>query len=112
MGDSKALKTYFSPPARTRGISPPSARRNRPRSYGEWKALVRWGQLPPWEPTPAGYRMREAREIAGLTQAALARRLGCTQQAVAQAERWNSNPTVEFLERWAAACGKSLKLSF
>jgi transcriptional regulator with XRE-family HTH domain len=40
-----------------------------------------------------------------MTQTQLARALGVTQQAVAQAERWESNPTIEFIERWAAACG-------
>jgi transcriptional regulator with XRE-family HTH domain len=54
--------------------------------------------------------MRLARERAGLTQADLARRLVCSQQAIAQAERWESNPTVEFIRRWAAACGSKARI--
>lgn len=82
----------------------------RPRSFTEWKTLRRWGKLPPWELEPAGYLLRLAREDAGLTQQRLARRLGCSQQAIAQAERWNSNPTVDFLRRWSAECGQRLQV--
>jgi DNA-binding XRE family transcriptional regulator len=52
--------------------------------------------------------MRMAREASDLTQTGLARRLECSQQAVGQAERWDSNPTVEFMRRWAKACGATL----
>jgi transcriptional regulator with XRE-family HTH domain len=62
--------------------------------------------LPAWESSPPGYVLRLDREEAGLTQAALAKKLGCSQQAVAQAERWTSNPTVEFVRRWRKACGE------
>ena len=55
-----------------------------------------------------GYLLRTARESAGLTQTQLAEKLGITQQAVARAERWGSNPTVDLMKRWAKACGKSL----
>jgi DNA-binding XRE family transcriptional regulator len=106
-----ALKIYKAPATVRRGSPFPRVGRKRPRAYGEWRALARWGQIPPWEPAPAGYLMRAAREGANLTQTALAKKLGCTQQAIAQAERWSSNPTVEFLDRWAAACGKQLKIS-
>jgi DNA-binding XRE family transcriptional regulator len=111
LGKPKGLKTYTAP---TRGVQPRQLSltpRNRPRDYREWRALVRWGQLPPWEAVPAGYLLRAAREAARLTQAGLAERLDCSQQAVAQAERWSSNPTVEFLDRWATACGARLKIS-
>ena len=81
----------------------PWLRRNRPRAYEEWRALYRWGRLPTWEETPAGYLLRFAREAGGFTQKEMARRLGCSQQAVAQAERWQSNPTVRFLRRWCRA---------
>ena len=90
----------------------PGIQRRKPRSFPEWKALRRWGKLPPWEIEPAGYRMRLTREVAGLTQSELARRLGCSQQAVAQAERWQANPTVDFLRRWADECGGSLEINF
>ncbi len=58
----------------------------------------------------AGDLLRRAREKARLTQTELASRLGHTQQAVAQAERTDSNPTVSFLRRWARACGRSLSI--
>jgi ribosome-binding protein aMBF1 (putative translation factor) len=58
----------------------------------------------------SGDLLRRAREKAGLTQTELADRLGHTQQAVAQAERAESNPTVSFLHRWARACGRSLSI--
>jgi UDP-N-acetylglucosamine 1-carboxyvinyltransferase len=60
--------------------------------------------------TPIGFVLRSAREKAGLTQAAVAERLGCSQQAVAQAERWEGNPTVSFLRRWADALDARLIL--
>jgi transcriptional regulator with XRE-family HTH domain len=84
--------------------------RRRPRRFSEWKALRTWGKLPAWEPEPIGYLLRVAREESGVTQEELARRLGCSQQAVGQAERWESNPTVEFMRRWARACGSRLKV--
>jgi DNA-binding XRE family transcriptional regulator len=86
--------------------------RGKPRSFVEWKTLRRWGQLPPAENSVPGYLMRLAREEAGLTQVELARRLGSTQQAVAQAERWQSNPTVSFMKTWMKACGKELELGW
>ncbi len=88
----------------------PLVLRLKPRSYAEWRALRRWGKLPSWEETPAGYLLREAREAAGLTQASLAERLGTSQQAVAQAERPNGNPTVSFMRSWARACNAVLTL--
>jgi transcriptional regulator with XRE-family HTH domain len=54
--------------------------------------------------------MRLAREGSDLTQAELASLLNCSQQAIGQAERWESNPTVEFLRRWAKACGAELRI--
>lgn len=91
---------------------PPGIRRTRPRDYLEWKTLRRWGKLPPWEGLFPGYLLREARERAGLTQREMAARLGCSQQAVAQAERPLSNPTVALLQAWAEATGGRLDISF
>jgi transcriptional regulator with XRE-family HTH domain len=54
--------------------------------------------------------LRLGREQAGLSQKELARRLGVSQQAVAQAERWTANPTVALMSRWAEACGGQLRL--
>ena len=90
----------------------PSSRltRRRPRSFVEWRTLRDWNRLPHREASVPGYLLRVAREEAGLTQAELARSLGVTQQAVAQAERWQSNPTIAFVERWAAACNRRLEI--
>ena len=73
--------------------------------------MRRWGRLPIEEELVVGYLLREAREAAGLNQSELATRLGCTQQAVSQAERWASNPTIELVRRWATAVGARLELA-
>ena len=86
--------------------------RRRPRSYLEWKTLRRWGKLPAWEDDPPGYLLRGLRESAGWTQKALAKQLDCSQQAIAQAERWQSNPTVDFMKRWAHALGYEIRVDF
>ncbi|MBI4918055.1 MAG: helix-turn-helix transcriptional regulator [Acidobacteria bacterium] len=86
--------------------------RTRPRAFAEWQALRRWGKLPPWEEGVAGFLLRSLREGAALTQSAVAERLGVSQQAVAQSERWSANPTVALMRRWAEACGATLELRF
>jgi DNA-binding XRE family transcriptional regulator len=110
------LKTLLrpEPPTKAKQLPPlpPGVVRRRPRDYAEWRALYRWKAIPPWESQPTGYLLRLAREEAGLSQAQLAHRLRCTQQAVAQAERWESNPTVGFLRKWASAIGSELHLGF
>lgn len=88
----------------------PALRRRRPRSYTEWSTLGRWGELPEDERRVPGYLLRQARERAGLTQREMADRLGCSQQAISQAERWNGNPTIDFMETWARAAGHELVL--
>ena len=80
--------------------------------YVEWRVLREWKMIPSWEVNPPGYLLREARETAGLTQRSLATRLGCTQQAVARAERFDSNSTLEFARAWADAFGLDLVLEF
>ena len=87
----------------------PNLTRNRPRRFLEWKTLRSWGKLPDREACVSGFLLRDARESAGLTQAQLAEKLEVTQQAVARAERWGSNPTVGFIRRWAKACGTRLE---
>lgn len=72
--------------------------------------MRRWNRLSPWEAMRPGYLLRLARERSGKSQSQLAALLGCSQQAVAQAERWESNPTVQTLERWAAATASRLVL--
>jgi DNA-binding XRE family transcriptional regulator len=110
MGKPSPLKRYVGPARPILADLPKGLVRRRPRRFAEWKALRAWGKLALWELEPVGYLLRLAREEAGLTQADLARRLGSSQQAVAQAERWEGNPTVEFIRRWAAACGARLSL--
>ena len=65
--------------------------------------------IPSWEVNPPGYLLREARESAGITQQRLASRLGCSQQAIARAERFDSNPPLEFVNAWKAALGFELQ---
>jgi DNA-binding XRE family transcriptional regulator len=91
---------------------PTNLLRRRPRVYQEWKVLKDWGKLPAWESMPPGYLLREVREAASLTQAAMSMRLDCSQQAVAQAERWEANPTAKFMQQWAAAVGRDLEFRF
>ena len=98
-------------PAVAAGDRPARLSRGRPRAFPEWQALRRWGKLPPWEAQVAGYLLRQAREDAGLTQRELGQRLGISQQAVAQAERWSANPTVGFMRKWAASCGAELLIA-
>jgi len=88
----------------------PNLTRHRPRSFLEWRTLRGWGKLPNRESSVPGYLLRTAREEAGITQAQLALKLGVTQQAVAQAERWDSNPSIAFIKRWADACNHRLEL--
>ena len=112
MVESTNLRTFRLPAAKRLPPLPAGLRRTRPRDFVEWRTLRRWGKLPDWESVPIGYVLRDLREGAGLTQRELATNLGCSQQAIAQAERWNSNPTVSHLRRWAESCGKSLAIVF
>ncbi len=57
-----------------------------------------------------GRFLREMRVEADLTQAALARRAGTSQAAVARYENGVSSPAVTTLERLLAACGRTLEL--
>ncbi len=111
MGEIEVMKMYSAPSRPMVPALPTGLVRRRPRAYSEWKALRKWGQLPDWEVEPSGYLLRVARENAALSQRALAERIGCSQQAIAQAERWQGNPTVEFMRRWAEACGGRLSIA-
>jgi uncharacterized protein len=55
--------------------------------------------------------LREARELAGLTQAELAARAGTSQPAVSRYEAGTASPAVETLERLLAASGARLELT-
>jgi transcriptional regulator with XRE-family HTH domain len=57
-----------------------------------------------------GSLIRQAREAEGLTQAALARRLGITQPAIARLEAAGDEVTVATLERALNAMGRALVL--
>lgn len=57
-----------------------------------------------------GSVVRRAREAEGLTQAALARRLGITQPAVARVEAAGDEVTVATLQRFLNAMGRALAL--
>src|ERR687896_295165 len=57
-----------------------------------------------------GALIRQAREAEGLTQAALARRLGITQPAVARVEAAGDEVTVATLQRFLNAMGRALVL--
>jgi transcriptional regulator with XRE-family HTH domain len=56
--------------------------------------------------------VREARQIAGLTQGELAERLGTTQSAVSNWERGRDEPRVSTLARVLQACGFEADLTF
>jgi transcriptional regulator with XRE-family HTH domain len=57
-----------------------------------------------------GSLIRQAREAEGLTQAALARRLGITQPAIARLEAAGDEVTVASLQRALNAMGRALVL--
>ncbi|ERR1700759_2266544 len=58
-----------------------------------------------------GQLIREARRSAGLSQQALASRLGTTQSAIAGLESDRSSPRVATVERALRACGRELTLA-
>ena len=57
-------------------------------------------------------QVRELREADGMSQSELARRIGSTQPAVARVEAGGVAPTIETLERIAAALGLELAVRF
>ena len=59
-----------------------------------------------------GEEVRRLREATGLTQLELARRIGSTQPAVARLEAGGVAPTIETLERIAAALDLELAVRF
>jgi transcriptional regulator with XRE-family HTH domain len=60
----------------------------------------------------SGRLIRDARQLAGLTQAELARRLGTTQSAVSNWERGHDTPRVDTLARILEACGFVADVTF
>jgi len=63
-----------------------------------------------WLLMKAGSILREARQAAGLTQRALARRAGLPQPALSRIERDHASPRFDTLDRLLRACGKGLEL--
>ena len=55
--------------------------------------------------------LRSARRQAGLTQHALAGRVGTSQSAIAKLEQGATNPTLDTLERCANACGFAVEFT-
>jgi DNA-binding XRE family transcriptional regulator len=104
------MRVYRSPSKPVFDRLPGGLLRRKPRSFLEWTTLRRWRKLPAWEIEPIGYLLRLARERSGQTQQELAAKLDCSQQAIAQAERWQANPTVDLMRRWAEACGTRLRV--
>ncbi len=62
-------------------------------------------------PSTPGNLVRDARRRAGLTQQALASRLGTSQSAIARLEHDASSPRVDTLQRALSACGEELTLA-
>jgi ribosome-binding protein aMBF1 (putative translation factor) len=58
--------------------------------------------------------IRKARERAGLSQSALARKIGTKQSAISRVESgvYKSVPSLVFLQKVAVACGAKLEISF
>lgn len=111
MGKEKILTTYQSP---QKGLTLPSLEpaRGRPRDFIEWKTLRRWNRLSYAEQDVPGYLLKLVRTEAGISQKDFGKKMGISQQAVAQAERWSSNPTVSFMQNWMKACGKRMDIKF
>jgi HTH-type transcriptional regulator / antitoxin HipB len=59
-----------------------------------------------------GERIRGLREAQGVSQAELGRRIGSTQPAIARLEAGRVSPTLETLDRVAAALGVELVVGF
>ena len=55
-----------------------------------------------------GNNVKACRELAGLTQEELAKRLGCTQSYISQVEQSEARPTLGTLQRLAEAIGCSV----
>lgn len=59
-----------------------------------------------------GMRLADARRAAGLTQAALAERMGTSQSVIARAESGGATPRIDLIERIAKATGATITLGF
>ncbi|HEX9710977.1 MAG TPA: helix-turn-helix transcriptional regulator [Actinomycetota bacterium] len=59
-----------------------------------------------------GLELARARRAAGLTQAALARRVTTTQSAISRAEAGRAAASVDLIQRIAEATGRRIELAF
>lgn len=59
-----------------------------------------------------GLVLARARRAAGLTQDALAARIGSTQSAISRAEAGRASPSIELIQRVADATGQPIRLAF
>ena len=53
--------------------------------------------------------LKKEREAAGLTQSQLAQKMGLSVRTIQDKEH-NSNPTLNWLDKWAKALGKNLHI--
>jgi HTH-type transcriptional regulator / antitoxin HipB len=106
--------------SRSKRLEPPAPSQERlpPRSQAaDWEQVRRERLAAP--PARSGYqrtqraaelgeRIRALREAGGISQAELARRIGSTQPSIARLEAGRVSPTLETLDRVAAALGAEL----
>jgi ribosome-binding protein aMBF1 (putative translation factor) len=84
------------------------------------EAIARWRKDPVYRKKSAALEAEfafvaeiiKARATAGLTQQELAKRMQTTQGAIARLESGSSFPSTRTLQRFAAATGHRLKISF
>jgi DNA-binding XRE family transcriptional regulator len=77
---------------------------------GELDELVPHGQF--MELRNATVKLRQIREARGLSLTDVSERSGMTRAAISKLEnRWNLNPTLDTLYRYAAAIGAQIKLT-
>ena len=105
-GMADALRSWLEADLLT-GDMPPRPPKRTPRVPDDGELL--WVEVP--ARLAVKLELRWARHAAGLTQAELARRAGVTQQQIARLERHDSNPTLDTLEKVAAALGVRLRVS-
>ncbi len=74
-----------------------------------WSAGLR---APVAEAPPIRVLLRELRHHAGLTQATLAQRLGCSTKTVTHIEGGTRRPAVDVIDKWAVACGRRFVVDF
>lgn len=71
----------------------------------EYLRVARSGSASIDRPLALGRKLRAARHRAGLTQAALAKKLRCSQSAISQAEAGIIRVSRGYVERLLSACG-------